>query len=53
MMGHQNGADARDSAAIRDWVEARYPEITVDGTAVYDLTQKAVDSQPAHSSGPR
>ncbi|MDG4666296.1 glycosyltransferase family 39 protein [Mycobacterium sp. 236(2023)] len=53
MMGHQNGADAHDSAAIRDWVEARYPEITVDGTVVYDLTQKAVDSQPAHSSGPR
>ncbi|VEG57147.1 glycosyl transferase family protein [Mycolicibacterium aurum] len=53
MMGHQNGSGAQESAAIREWVEARYPEITVDGTAVYDLTQSPVISQQAHSSAPR
>lgn len=53
MMGHRTGSDTHESTAIRDWVEARYPELTVDGTAVYDLTQTPVISQPAHSSGPR
>ncbi|MBB2993374.1 4-amino-4-deoxy-L-arabinose transferase-like glycosyltransferase [Mycolicibacterium iranicum] len=53
MMGHQSGDITRDSAAIREWVEARYPELTVDGTVVYDLTKPLTTSQPAHSSGPR
>lgn len=53
MMGHQNGGDTVESAAIRDWVEARFPELTVDGTVVYDLTQASVSSQLPHSSGPR
>ncbi len=53
MMGHQTGGNARESAAIRDWVEARYPELTIDGTVVYDLTQAPVISQQPHSSGPR
>lgn len=53
MMGHRTGSETYESTAIRDWVEARYPELTADGTAVYDLTQTPVISQPAHSSGPR
>lgn len=53
MMGHRTGNDTHESTAIREWVEARYPELTVDGTAVYDLTQPPVISQPGHSSGPR
>lgn len=53
MMGHHTGNDTHESTAIREWVEGRYPELTVDGTAVYDLTQAPVSSQPAHSSGPR
>ena len=50
---HRTGNDTHESTAIREWVEARYPELTVDGTAVYDLTQPPVISQPGHSSGPR
>ena len=53
MMGHRTGSDTHESTAIREWVEVRYPELTVDGTAVYDLTQPPVISQPGHSSGPR
>ncbi|MDA2894859.1 glycosyltransferase family 39 protein [Mycolicibacterium sp. BiH015] len=53
MMGHRTGSDTHESTAIREWVEVRYPELTVDGTAVYDLTQPPVISQPEHSSGPR
>lgn len=53
MMGHRTGSDTHESTAIREWVEGRYPELTVDGTAVYDLTQTPASSQPAHSSGPR
>jgi 4-amino-4-deoxy-L-arabinose transferase-like glycosyltransferase len=54
MMGHQNsGSGAQDSAAIRAWVQTQYPELTIDGTAVFDLTQAPVSSQPAHSSAPR
>lgn len=52
-MGHQNGESTRDSAAIRDSVEARFPEMTVDDTVVYDLTAAPVSSQPAHGSSPR
>ncbi|QZT55568.1 glycosyltransferase family 39 protein [Mycolicibacterium austroafricanum] len=40
MMG-RSGTETTESAAIRDWVEARYLELTVDGTVVYDLTQGA------------
>ncbi|MGP4054442.1 glycosyltransferase family 39 protein [Mycobacterium sp. 4D054] len=53
MMGRPSGDSGRDSAAIREWVEARYPALTIDGTAVYDLTQEPHVSQPPHSSGPR
>ncbi|CAN3130164.1 glycosyltransferase family 39 protein [Mycobacterium sp. smrl_JER01] len=52
LMG-RSAAQTTESAAIRDWVAARYPELTVDGTVVYDLTGDAGISQPAHSSGPR
>jgi 4-amino-4-deoxy-L-arabinose transferase-like glycosyltransferase len=54
MMGHQNSdSGAQDSAAIRAWVQSRYPELTIDSTAVFDLTQAPVSSQPAHSPAPR
>ncbi|PRC42875.1 glycosyl transferase, partial [Mycobacterium sp. ITM-2017-0098] len=53
MMGHQNAGGAQQSSAIREWVEARFPELTIDGTVVYDLTQAPVISQQAHSSAPR
>lgn len=53
MMGHQSTSGAQQPAAIREWVQARYPEVSVDGTAVYDLTQTSLVSQQAHSSGQR
>lgn len=53
MMGHQSAGGARHAAAIREWVQARYPEMTVDGTAVYDLTRTPAISQRAHSPGQR
>jgi len=61
MMGNQSGGGALDSAAIRRWVEARYPELNIDGTTLYDLTQTPalgtsrapLISQPAHSPGQR
>ncbi|AFM18549.1 PMT family glycosyltransferase, 4-amino-4-deoxy-L-arabinose transferase [Mycolicibacterium chubuense NBB4] len=52
-MGHPGGNSARDSSEIAEWVEARYTPVTIDGTAVYDLTQQPRTSQPAHSSGQR
>ena len=52
MMG-RDGTEATESAAIRDWVQAHYRELTVDDTVVYDLTEGAAISQSAHSSGPR
>ena len=53
MMGPQNESGAQDSGAIKRWVEARYPELDIDGTTIYDLTQMPLNSQPAHSSGQR
>ncbi|MGZ8801105.1 MAG: glycosyltransferase family 39 protein [Mycobacterium sp.] len=53
MMGRFGGDGDSESAAITEWVEARYPGQTVEGAVVYDLTQSAGISQPAHSSGQR
>lgn len=52
MMGPPGGDQARESGAIREWVEAQYRPQTIDGTVIYDLTQLSV-SQQAHSSGQR
>ncbi|KRE29540.1 glycosyl transferase [Mycobacterium sp. Soil538] len=50
-MGRSDASEAKDSVAIRTWVDAHFPAQTVDGTVIYDLT--AGISQPAHSSGQR
>ena len=53
MMGRLGGGSDGETAAITDWVEARYSPQTVDGAVVYDLTRPTGISQPAHSSGQR
>lgn len=53
MMARGSAEGAPASAAIREWVQARYPAQTVNGAVVYDLTEPGVISQPVHSSGQR
>lgn len=53
MMARGSAEGATASAAIREWVQARYPAQTVNGAVVYDLTEPGVISQPVHSSGQR
>ncbi len=53
MLGPWSSGHKGESSAIAKWVEAHYPARTVDGVAVYDLTQPGAVSQPAHSSGQR
>ena len=53
MMGRSGGWQRGETAAVADWVEARYSAQTVDGAVIYDLTRAADISQPAHSSGQR
>ncbi|KMO80160.1 glycosyl transferase [Mycolicibacterium chubuense] len=50
-MGRSDASEAKESVAIRNWVDAHFPAQTVDGTVIYDLT--ADISQPAHSAGQR
>ncbi len=53
MMGRLGGGSVGETAAVTDWVEARYSAQTVDGAVIYDLTRAADISQPAHTSGQR
>ena len=44
MSGRGDHGGSREAADIGDWVEAHYAATTVDGVAVYDLTQAPTDS---------